>query len=196
MGDFNMSLFMVVPELRSRGIQATLVSWFPWRTEETDETMVDSCGIFILVPADVTPSLHHDIFRDDTWIHLPAFPKNAGPGKTIQTYLPKKGDAMTKIKGSLEPLPMSIQEGDESAEDASAVAGQTAPTAVAGRVKDGLTIKGKTLQTSFWMYKGENHKGSHFPLACWTNNTGRRGEDADCRRQDRNRAKKKWPRPQ
>ena len=29
MGDFNMSLFKVVPELRGHGIQATLVSWLP-----------------------------------------------------------------------------------------------------------------------------------------------------------------------
>ena len=41
MGDFNMALFRVVPELRSHGIEAILVSWFPWRAEETHEIMVD-----------------------------------------------------------------------------------------------------------------------------------------------------------
>ena len=33
-GDFNMSLFMVVPELRARGIQVTQASWYPFRARK------------------------------------------------------------------------------------------------------------------------------------------------------------------
>ena len=186
-GDFNMSLFKVVPELRSHGIEATLVSWFPWRAPETTDILVDSCGIFMLVAADVNVSVQADIWAADIWSKLPVIPKNAGPGQTLQTYLPKHGDLAKKLKDSLEPLPMSIQEGDETAEEAAAVA---------GRVKDNLTVKGKTLDTTVWMYKGKNHKGSHFPLACWTNNPGRRGEEAYIRRADKHRWKERGPWPQ
>ena len=141
-----MSLFRVVPELRSHGIEATLASWFPWRAEGTADIMVDSCGIFMLVAADVNVSVQADIWAADIWSKLPVIPKNAGPGQTLQTYLPKQGQAAKKLKDSLEPLPMSIQEGDETAEEAAAVA---------GRVKDNLTVKGKTLDTTVWMYKGK-----------------------------------------
>ena len=32
MGDFNMSLFKVIPELRSRGVVVDLGAWFPWKS--------------------------------------------------------------------------------------------------------------------------------------------------------------------
>ena len=32
MGDFNLSLFRVIPELRSRGVNIDLGAWFPWKT--------------------------------------------------------------------------------------------------------------------------------------------------------------------
>ena len=173
MGDFNMSLFRVVPELRSRGVDAKLVSWFPWRSQETDDTMVDSCGIFVLVPADVTPSVKANIWTPDIWKDLPKFPMNAGPGQTIETYLPKDGRPEKKVFDSLQPVSMRIDEGNELAEDA--------PVGVR-RVRDGLTLRGKTLEIEVWKYKGGNHKGAHFPLACWTKNEGNRSEEAFVRR--------------
>ena len=46
-GDFNMALFMVIPELRSRGVTIDLAAWFPWK--RTDGTpCADSCGIFFV----------------------------------------------------------------------------------------------------------------------------------------------------
>ena len=45
MGDFNMSLFTVIPELRSRGAVIDLGAWYPWKSLE-GEPMSDSCGIF------------------------------------------------------------------------------------------------------------------------------------------------------
>jgi len=173
MGDFNMSLFRVVPELRSRGVEAKLVSWFPWRSQETNEIMVDSCGIFVLVPADVTPSVQANIWTPDIWKDLPKFPMNAGPGQTIETYLPKDGRPDRKVFDSLQPVSKRIDEGNELAEDA--------PVGVR-RVRDGLTLRGKTLEIEVWKYKGRNHKGAHFPLACWTKNEGNRSEEAFVRR--------------
>ena len=34
MGDFNMSLFRVIPELRSRGATIDLAAWYPWKSLE------------------------------------------------------------------------------------------------------------------------------------------------------------------
>ena len=34
MGDFNMSLFRVIPELRSRGSVIDLGAWYPWKSLE------------------------------------------------------------------------------------------------------------------------------------------------------------------
>ena len=47
MGDFNMSLFRVIPELRSRGLVIDLCAWYPWKSLE-GEPMSDSCGIFFV----------------------------------------------------------------------------------------------------------------------------------------------------
>ena len=47
MGDFNMSLFWVIPELRSRGAVIELGAWYPWKSLE-GEPMSDSCGIFFV----------------------------------------------------------------------------------------------------------------------------------------------------
>ena len=185
-GDFNMSLFKVVPELRSRGIEANLVSWFPWRSEESGRPMADSCGIFFVVRCDVSPSVNPNIWDPEVWENLPVFSENAGPGQSISTYLPKHGELCKKILDSLQPLPMTIKEGDESVEDASAVA---------GKVKDGLSVKTKILQVSVFKYEGENHKGSHFPLAVWTNAESRRSEQAYCERQKKSRARTLRNRP-
>ena len=47
MGDFNMSLFRVIPALRSRGAVIELGAWYPWKSLE-GEPMSDSCGIFFV----------------------------------------------------------------------------------------------------------------------------------------------------
>ena len=47
MGDFNMSLFRVIPELRSRGAVIDLGAWYPWKSLK-GEPMSDSCGIFFV----------------------------------------------------------------------------------------------------------------------------------------------------
>ena len=52
MGDFNMSLFRVIPELRSRGAVIDLAAWYPWKSLK-GEHMSDSCGIFFVGPPGV-----------------------------------------------------------------------------------------------------------------------------------------------
>jgi hypothetical protein len=47
-GDFNMSLFCVVPSLRARGLVVNIAAWFPWIKQSDGKVRVDSCGIFIV----------------------------------------------------------------------------------------------------------------------------------------------------
>ena len=49
-GDFNMALWMVVPELRARGIQVNLAAWYPWQHATEVDVRSDSCGLFIIGP--------------------------------------------------------------------------------------------------------------------------------------------------
>ena len=185
MGDFNMSLFKVVPELRSHGIQATLISWFPWRTAESGEVMADSCGIFSLTHADeIAPSVQPNILAEDMVVTLPPILKNAGPGQPLAVYLPKDLDLSKKIYDSLEPLPIKIEEEDE-----------TQSAAVAETEKIPLKWKGKPLAVEIWRHKGQHYKGSHFPLALFTDNQSRRSEQAYCRRSDKSKNKRWENRP-
>ena len=70
MGDFNMSLFRVVPELREKGVMIDLGAWYPWKSLE-GEPMSDSCGIlFVDLPGmyTLTKSLRDIHAKDLTGI--------------------------------------------------------------------------------------------------------------------------------
>ena len=47
-GDFNMSLFCVVPKLRELGLVVNTAAWFPWIKESDGKVRLDSCGIFLV----------------------------------------------------------------------------------------------------------------------------------------------------
>ena len=49
-GDFNMSLWCVVVELRARGFQINLAAWYPFYMVVQEEMMVDSIGMFCIGP--------------------------------------------------------------------------------------------------------------------------------------------------
>jgi hypothetical protein len=49
-GDFNMSLFCVIPELRARGFQINLAAWYPFHMKRQGDMFVDSCGVFVIGP--------------------------------------------------------------------------------------------------------------------------------------------------
>ena len=193
MGDFNMSLFKVVPELRSRGIPAQLVSWYPWMGQTSYLPMSDSCGIFVCVPAMVTPTWTANVFEDHSW-KLDQLEENAGPGQKMTSFLPKAQAIEEKLQDTF---------GAAVADAVSAVAdhgwkgkdtanekgkgknkGKTKP-----HYKVGLTMKQKTLNTDTWLCQEKTLKGSHFLLAAFTNNSGRRSEERYIARSSRNR---KW----
>ena len=46
--DFNMALWMVVGELRARGVQANLASWYPFKTVHDTRVKMDSCAVLVI----------------------------------------------------------------------------------------------------------------------------------------------------
>ena len=186
MGDFNMSLFKVVPELRSRGVHANLCSWFPWLSAEEHVLMSDSCGIFFVMPCAVKRIMTLDMVAHEPH-KLMRLPTNGGPGQTLETYLPKTGGNVRKIKDSMVPAPVLEEGYSEPGEYADAVAMlRAAQSAVAG--KHWFKVREKSLDPDIWMYHGANHKGSHFPLCAFTNSTGRRSEESYVKRLEKQRA--------
>ena len=195
MGDFNMALWKVVPELREMRLDIVLVSWYPWKSSDGD-ACCDSCGIFFVgkAPGEVAlkaglQSLHNAdesgilyCYRDglqpgrsggqigpyDVWSI------NAGPGQPLSTYLPKADPCYEKLQRTLQHSLVP------------AVAGAMplpAPPKGRGKGKNQgpqrfyLRTKEKRLDSRHWKTEGQNHKGSHYPLCVFTNNVGRRSED-------------------
>ena len=193
MGDLNMSLFKVVPELRSRGLQVDLAAWYPWKST-TGQCMADSCGIWLInknavVTLVVGLDQLHD--RDESGIAFrnaagyavartaggfDVCDANAGPGQPLDVYLPKAGTPYEKLAPSLTPTftarnPPPAVAGDVKGDGK----GAGKKGAAKGRVY--LIVKEKRLDRDLWRYKGDNHKGSHFPICAFTNNVGRRSND-------------------
>ena len=166
MGDFNMSLFRVAPELRSRGLPASLTAWYPWHTD-FGVLMADSCGIYIL-KEDARCTVAVGVPAYLSGETLDVLPVKGGPGQPLPCYLPKHEAPEEKLNPSL------------------------AAVAVTGSAKDaatgdqrGLRVKEKRLAKDVWLSEGVFHKGSHFPLCAFTNNIGRRSEERFDARKER-----------
>ena len=157
--------------------------------------MADSCGIFVINKPCVVSlfvglnRLHSNDESGVLWeSHEPytgavtpgnfsVFEQAAGPGMPLATFLPKAADLVEKLKPSLEAEDVSAVAGQSSSE----VAGQSS-TAVAGQQKERnershLKVNEKRLEAELWKYKGENRKGSHFPICAFTGNVGRRSDE-------------------
>ena len=84
-----------MPELRSRGVPATLVAWYPWRSELGKVMMADSCGIFMCVQAVCTP-----LFKENALDakNLHSWGVNGGPGCTLDSFLPRTDNLTAKLQ--------------------------------------------------------------------------------------------------
>ncbi len=100
MGDFNMWLFRIIPEMRQRGLTVDLGAWLPWKGLPRGLSMADSTGIVMVnAPGQYNlvknvRHLHTDpdgilsaVAGDDGFLHIE---ENAGPGQELRTYLPKQ----------------------------------------------------------------------------------------------------------
>ena len=184
MGDFNMSLFKVIPELRSRGVTVDLAAWYPWKSP-MGLPMSDSCGIFFIdAPGEYTLHKGLDDLHDRTEhgiLHkaegrmaeelaagdgFDRIDVNGGPGMALSQYLPKKMESHLKLKESLKPSQESEQV-VRCEKDNQAVPKQ----------RTILKVREKRLQADLWRREGQEQKGSHFPICAFTNNVGRRSKE-------------------
>jgi hypothetical protein len=182
-----MSLWLVVPQLRSRGVVIDLAAWFPWRTPRGTPCS-DSCGIFVLNK----PGLYqlenglddlHD--RDPSGIlwagaktnwyggfRVPAkntdgvaadtykvFQEEAGPGFPLTKYLPKGEAVKLQMEISLTP---TLTESE-----------------IERKRRDRALPKFREIRLDVEMFQvqGKQQKGSHYPLCVMTGNPCWRSQD-------------------
>ena len=162
MGDFNMSLFMVVPEIRSRGVTIDLAAWFPWKMPD-GTACADSCGIFFVNRPgqyELVTGLEDLHANDDTGFFWEEnvntekfliFERDGAPGFELSCYLPKE-NVQQKVRESLTPSlsPQALEQ----------------QKAELGLFK---TLE-KRLKIEHFECQGTHQKGSHYPLAVFTKN--------------------------
>ncbi len=153
MGDFNMWLFRVIPEMRQRGLTIDLGAWLPWKGLPGGLPKADSTGIFMVeAPGQYTlvknvRHLHADpegilstaVAGDDGFLHIE---ENTGPGKELRTYLPKQMSLDEKLRGTLTP--------------------SEASHACVGKVP---RMEEKRVDAHKWQLEGRHQHGSHFAIA-------------------------------
>jgi hypothetical protein len=207
MGDFNMSLFMVIPELRSRGVKIDLGAWYPWKSLE-GEPMTDSCGIFFVnLPGVYTLSknLDHLHDRDATGILARGvdltedFEDGGEEAAAVNSAVAETGedsgeseddapkpfggfDRIDDNQGPGKSLPTYLPKKDsllDKMRPSLTPSKESAAVAAPNkdRKNDGIKFKEKRLSAKIWRYKGEHQRGSHFPICVFTNNVGRRSPE-------------------
>ena len=128
-----------------------------------------------------------------TTLHL--HEEKVGPGQPLKTFLPKTQDIAEQLQTTFAAVAdesdnAAVAAGDGQGNkgkakgkgDNAAVAageGQGSKGKAKGKFnqRTGLTVREKRLNEDLWRYQGTVHKGSHFPLAAFTNNVGRRSEE-------------------
>ena len=101
--------------------------------------------------------------------------ENGGPGQSMDKYLPKSQDIQAKLKDTLDPGPMrGVPDGPAAAGPANRKWWEQP------NQRSGLETVEKKLDHDTWTFG--HHNGSHFPLAVFTRNVGRRGSSATRRR--------------
>ena len=99
---------------------------------------------------------------------------NAGPGKSLTTYLPKEDSLVEELRPSLTPSDASAAVADPRGGD---------------RQRGNIKLKEKRLDARLWRYKGQHQRGSHFPICVFTNNVGRRSPQKLEERKEKNKSR-------
>ncbi len=179
MGDFNMAVLRVAPELRSCGHILDTIAWYPWR-DERGNPMLDSCAIFMLnkrVEVKLRAGLEslHDNDEDGIgWRRgggnkYDTFLAEGGPGMRLESYLPKDVCFREKLRPTLTP--------SKTREELTAAVAAGSAGADRSGGRNHLKVVEKRLDINLYRYQGRQHGGSHFPLCAFTNNVGRRSEE-------------------
>ena len=211
-GDFNMSLTEVVPQLRARGLTIDTCSWYPWLHEE--ERIggyclgMDSCAIFY-IGGDVQVEMPWD----NRWVgdiltaaaRLPQEPQSlvqrgfdtySGqnlPGQIWSCYKSKKNEKLNDV--TLEKKLRDLLAPSTSRDRLDELT-TTAQNKKVSFLPAYLRLKQKSLDKKEWIVDkdtGELHNGAHFPLFMVTNNSGQRSKEAQARRTEQHPiAKQSW----
>ena len=99
---------------------------------------------------------------------------SGGPGQSMAVYLPKKAEFVEKLTPTLSP-----------SKESAVVTALAAKTEGKGKGTSGnrvLKMQEKRLDVNLWRLDGQIHRGSHFPVVCFTKNACRRSPDANERR--------------
>ena len=216
MGDFNMALFQVVPELRKvPDLDVDLGAFFPWKTFDGDPAC-DSCGIFTVQ----LPGLYHLATNMDRlnrtinteyslFIHAkdkfqkttkddghgwPRFTKNDGPGQELTAYRPQPRKAPKD--GTKQPPHAQISESLEpSAGSKYKQQHVSKGYKTFFRAKqlaldyEGFVFTGEGLQTDASKRASGHQKGAHYPLCLMTQGHGCRHPSKHHQRNVRNTAR-------
>lgn len=197
-GDFNMALFEVVPQCRSRGIRLDCIAWCPWLLKDWEEKeklnfcagpwAADSCAIFYrggnaevrlatdletmryLLGFSFPQLLAHDKLEKHK-IHT--FEHSAMPGQPHKCYAKKNSSMKDKVEALLTPTQESHQL-------------EPSPMHIQGSWwRKWLSFKEKRLSRDIFIVEGKFHNGAHFPLCVFTDNGRRRSRDAEIRRHNK-----------
>ena len=179
MGDFNMCMFQLVSWCRSCGLTVDVAAWTPWKTEGGQPRADSMAILFINCPGEY--KLHHglDVLHDREGGFLttqqdPSFrvyDYTNGPGKMLQSYLPKAAPVEDKMRAFLTPSDDSV----------AAVADFERRMAHKGPrvwVPHPFRVRQRILDDKIWHGAfGNARNGAHFPLAAFTHNTARRSPE-------------------
>ena len=165
-----MSFTDVTNQLRSRGLKVDLIAWYPFRLK--DGLGIDSCGVFY-VGGGASVKLQYSMDdiellsdpRYDGPRKLTTYKDNRKPGQKWTSYFPKGKGLAALLQGLLEPTCTEAQLKVESA-----VAENESVYCPYIRFKQKHAEK---LEEA-WLFDGEMHNGSHYPLAAFTHNACRR----------------------
>lgn len=193
MGDFNMCMFQLVSWCRNCGLTVDVAAWTPWKTAGGQPRADSMAILFINCPGQY--KLHHglSVLHDReggflTTQHDPSFPVfdyTNGPGKMLQTYVPKAEPVENKMRAFLTP----------SGESLTAVAEFEQRMARRERddwVRHPFRVKQGNLDDKIWHGAfGRARHGAHFPLVAFTHNTCRRSPERLAARLERRKGGRK-----
>jgi hypothetical protein len=168
-GDFNMSMWIVCEELRTRGLQVDIAAWYAFKDELKNCVASDSCGIWIVKGRSCNPLLGAGIFTDPEPV-LQSF--NKGQGFSLDSYLPKHG-ALGAVNRSLAAAALA-------ARDNKCVGWDWLPNARETRMQSNM------FDPEGILYRG----GCHFPLLVYIGFQGFRSNDAMVKREAKRQARK------
>ena len=211
-GDFNMSLFVVRPELAKHGVQVQLAAWYPWKVEGTGEPRADSVGIFFcefvgefklrvgfdemhsngpngFLFADAGQQLAAVAAEPGT-VRYDRHSEEDGPGFPISSYLPNT--TKNRKHKHIDVLMPTFQPHKESVAAVAARKDASDRLAVAQKNKEPkktwpvvpplFRCKHMNMNADLWKINGVVYRGSHMPICAGLNVKCHRSDVARQRR--------------